>query len=425
LPAAAARDRAPAPTLSPVPSAQPAAAEVRDGSAAAPHDAGVGESPTPDEAALATEGGSTGDFDPPPTRVGMEAMTEHAYTPSNVAPVPEVPEAGLVPAARYTLAFLRARWQRHLAIKRLRTEISENTTALDRVLGTLGQRARALGQGGRVFAAENAAIDAAEERRKRAELSCAELQHRQAEENGKFAEIEDLRQAKVAEAEQALEKAQHELGGLEVQRRALRDRRKTIERQQRGFLKAAEEREERAVKAASGEERASARRAADDLRRDAAALDPERQDLERRMGALEKPISQCTAKVEAIRAELDSARRSLNDAREGHRYRMAEIEAEQGRKNRELAQADAEIHRRMVTLGTLINLNRIDRPEFGELYAQIDELRSAIGARSTEIDRFLAEREAFDRASLWRGSLVLGGAGLLVLALLGLVGALL
>src|SRR5690606_16155732 len=112
--------------------------------------------------------------------------------------------------------------------------------------------------------------------------------------------------------------------------------------------------------------------------------------------------------------ELDAARRSLSDAREGHRHRLAELEAEHGRKSRELSQAEAEIQRRMVTLGTLINLNRIEGPEFAELYARIDALRGAIGARSTEIDRLGAEREAYDKGSLTRGFVVLG-CGLVVL----------
>jgi hypothetical protein len=69
-------------------------------------------------------------------------------------------------------------------------------------------------------------------------------------------------------------------------------------------------------------------------------------------------------------------------------------------------------------LGTLVNLHRIERPEFEDNYVRIDGLRSAIGARSTEIDKLTAEREAYDKASLVRGFLVLGGGFVALLTLI-------
>jgi hypothetical protein len=65
-----------------------------------------------------------------------------------------------------------------------------------------------------------------------------------------------------------------------------------------------------------------------------------------------------------------------------------------------------------VTLGTLLNLHRVEGPEhadLAELYERIDRLRGAIGARTAEIDRLVAERAAYDRASLVRGWTALAG----------------
>jgi hypothetical protein len=354
---------------------------------------------------------------PPPTRV--TASTDvGSYRPIPVDPIPEVPEAGLFPAVRYVVSFTKANWQRRSAIKKLKSKIAESTSSLDEVLGRLGAEVRALEIREPALESENQAIDMAEKRRERSDHECAELSNRQAEENSKYAEIEQERQAKVAEAESILEKAENELGSNEAQRRSLRDKRKIIERKQKGYLKAAEEREASAEKEPLGDTRAELRKAAEDLRRDAAQLDPERQDIERRATALEKPISQSMAKVEALKAELDSARRSLNDAKEGHRLRLAEIVAEQGRKSRELAQAEAEIQRRLITLGTLVNLNRIERPEFDHHYGDIDKLRGAIGSRSNEIDRLTAEREAYDKGSIIRGLLVLGAIFVVLLTII-------
>lgn len=362
--------------------------------------------PTPPRRITAGPAAGSRMSSPPPTRVAQQS---DIFQPPAVEPVPEVPESGLVNAARYAVSFARARWQRRGAIKALSAEIKDETVELDGVLGALGKEARSLGVDNRVLSAENAAIDAAQARRQGFEHECSALDAKQAEENSKFGDLERERQSKVDEVEGALEEAHRELGGLEAQRRSLRDKRKSLEDRQRAYLKGADDRDEQAGRASMGDARAGLRRAAEDLRRDAAALDPERQDLDRRLSALEKPLSKVAAKVEALKAEHESARRSLHDAREGHRHRLAELEAEQGRKGRELSQAEAEIQRRLVTLGTLVNLHRIERPEFEDMYARIDGLRMAIGARSTEIDKLTAEREAYDKASLVRGGLALGG----------------
>jgi hypothetical protein len=357
--------------------------------------------------------------DPPPTRIVRAGeLVERPFVPPRVLPIPEVPEPGLVNAIRYAVTFVRARWQRRGAIKHLGEEIKQDTASLDLVLGTLGAQARQLGIESRAIASENAAITAAEERKTKLEQANAELSSRKTDETSKFAEIERDRSAKVSDAEKIVEESSRELSSYEGQRRSLRDKRKEVERRHKAYLKAAEDRDAEAGNAAMGDTRSELRRLAEGHRREAASLEPDRQDLDRRLAALERPLAQAQAKVEAARGELESARRSLHDAREGHRHRLAEIEAEQGRKNREIAQADAEIHRRLVTLGTLINLNRIDHPGFAELYERIDRLRGAIGARTTEIDKLTAERDAYDRGSLVRGFATLGGGVVVAITLI-------
>ena len=357
-----------------------------------------------------TGDGTESSLAPPPTRVG--ALPPGAGGPPLplpvVDPMPEAPDGGILAAVRYTLGFLRGLLQRRAAVRSLHEQIKVDTGSLDGVLGELGRAARALELDNRALHGENQAIDAAEKRREQAVAESEEIARRIGEENQRFGEIERERENKITEAEAALEKAEEELSALEAQRRALRDKRKQVERQQRAYVKAAEEREEEAGKLPMGDARAQVRRAAEDMRREAAALDPDRQDIERRLGALEKPVSQAAARVEGLRGELDEARRALNDAREGHRQRRAELEAEQAHKAREVSQAEAEVTRRLVTLGTLLNLNRIERPEFDELYGRIDMLRQAIGARTAQIDRLNSEREGVDRAALARGALVLG-----------------
>jgi len=408
------------------PASSPAAAAAPAPAPAAPVQgspvAGATMTPAPTPSATKLPGRDHTNLDPPPTRiVRSDEMADRPFTPPQVLPIPGVPEPGLVNAARYSVTFARARWQRRRAVKLLQVEIKSDTDALDVVLGTLGREARGLAIDNRVLAAENNAITEAEKKKDQLIAAAGELVGRRNEENAKFEEIERERTIKLTEAEKVLEEAQRELGNLEAQRRGLRDKRKELERRQKAYLQAAEERDGETGNTALGSARDELRRLAEGHRREAASLDPERQDLERRLAALDRPIAAAQAKVEAARGELDQQRRSLNDAREGHRHRLAELEAEQNRKSREQDLLSAEIHRRLVTLGTLINLHRVERPEFGELYERIDRLRSAINARTTEIDRLTAERDAYDRPSLLRGYAVLGGVIVAVITLVVII----
>jgi hypothetical protein len=364
-------------------------------------------------------------LNPPPTRIVRdEAMADRPFTPPQVIPVPPIPEPGLVNVARYAITFGRARWQRRRAVKLLQQEIKSDTDALDGVLLTLGRDARTAGVDNRVLAAENQAITDAEKRRDLALQHGHEIGNRKLEEAAKYEEIERERTIKVTEAERALEEAQRELQTHEGQRRGLRDKRKELERRQKAYLSAAEARDTEAGNAPMGDTRGELRRMAEGHRREAASLDPERQDIERRLASLERPISYAQSKVETARAEVDTQRRSQADAREGHRHRIAELDAEASRQSREHDLINGEINRRLVNLGTLINLHRIERPEFNELYGRIDRLRNAINARTTEIDRLTAERDAYDRGSLLRGYAVLAGVGVLVITFIVIILAL-
>ncbi|MBA3460955.1 MAG: hypothetical protein H0T46_13380, partial [Deltaproteobacteria bacterium] len=363
---------------------------------------------------------------PPPTRINRdEAHVDRPFTPPKVDAVPEIPEPGLYLAARYAVRFTKAKWQRRGAIKTLGAEIKQDTEALDQVLGALGKAARTARVDTRVFSAENIAINAAEERIKVLGSEHGDVDGRKAEENSKFVDVERERNAKLSEAERMVDEVTKELGSLEGQRRGLRDRRKELERRQKAYLRSAEDNDKQSGSAQMGESRAELRRSAEQHRKEAAALEPDRQDADRRLAGLERPIGEATARLDAAKAELDAAKRSLSDAREGHTHRLAELDAEQKRKSREIAQAESEVTRRLVTLGTLVNLNRIDDPQFGELYQRIDRLRGAITARTTEIEKLTAEREAYDRGSLVRGVAVLGGAVIVLIALIVILRAIL
>jgi hypothetical protein len=397
---------------------KPLPAPARSERSGAPLPKPITPDPIPVRSAVQTPTG----VEPPPTRI---AMVDRPFTPPKVDPVPEVPESGIINAARYAIRFGKARFQRRGAIKTLGADIKQDTEALDQVLGALGRAARTAKIDGRVFSAENQAITSAEERAFMLGQEHGDVDGRKAEENSKFLDVENERNTKLGAAERTVDETQKELANLETQRRTLRDKRKELERRQKAYLKAAEDAERQAGSAQMGEQRQDLRRSAEQHRRDAGALDPERQDMDRKLAALERPINEATARLDAAKAELDAAKRSLADAREGHTHRLAELDAEQKRKSREIALAEGEIARRLVTLGTLVNLNRIEDAQFRELYERIDRLRGAITSRTTEIEKLTAEREAYDRGMILRGLATIIGALVAIIALISILRAVL
>lgn len=328
-----------------------------------------------------------------------------------VVPMPDLPGPGILDAAKYAMAVTRARWQRRSARKTLERDNERDRAEIERAIHTLGEKARELDLRDPVLAKENQAIDHAEDKRADIERACDEISNRKAEEDSAFASIEAEHRSKESRLEAERDAIQREIDDLEARRRGAEDKLDTVRRQQRGYLRAAEQRDEQAGRAPMGESRSALRRASEDLRRDAAILDTEKNDLERRLAELERPLSQAMAKKETIVAKLDDARSALRDARDTYKQQLSELEDKQNERSKELSDTEADIGRHLTTLGTLVNLHRLEHEQLSPLYRHIDDLRSAIGARSTESDRLDLERDTYDRESHKRGYLLIGAVG--------------
>lgn len=334
---------------------------------------------------------------------------------SHLAPMPEPPDAGLFAFARYAVRFARARLERGRTIKALEAEIESHVGMMDTVFGQLGKLVRTLRVETKALAEENAAIDRVESSRQLSDRTVGELTVHRAEENRKYEEIQRDLTAKLAEREAAQAKAHAELERLEDMRKVLRERRRDLERRWKSILKSAEAREEQATKEQIIETRENLRRSAGELRADAKVLEPELEDLEKQLAASEKPLKEAESADREARAELEAARDALSRAKDGHKHRLVEMDAEQGRRLRDVSVADGEIARRLVTLGTIINLHRVDRAELVPHYDRVDQLRQAIALREGEVDRLNAERAPTHRGALIRGVSVIGVAAILLL----------
>jgi chromosome segregation ATPase len=173
-----------------------------------------------------------------------------------------------------------------------------------------------------------------------------------------------------------------------------------------------------------GSDRSALRRSAEELRSDAARLEPERSELEKRLEKNEQPLAAAATHDDAARADLEATRKAQGDATAGHRHRRAELEAEAAKQTRARVDATNEIARRLVTLGTLLNLNRVAAPDLDVLYTRVDGLRTSIGAREREIDRLRVEASRSDPRAVSRGAAVIIGAVVILIALVCLLIAL-
>lgn len=322
-------------------------------------------------------------------------------------PVPATPEGGLWASLRYTISFLRARYQRRGAIATLKEDVVERVSMLDGVLGTLGRQVRANNVRSRSFDEENSMLDAAERKRERAEQAFSSLTARKAEENRKHKRIHVELGALLSDREASCDKAEEALQALEGKRRVLKDQQKELAKQQRQLYRSAEVRDEQAAKEGIGPRRDTLRRSAQELRIEGKNLDPDMAKIADELATFDRPHAEALGRYEAAREEREAARHALDDAKEGHRHQQTDFELEKGRKTRDLTSATEEIERRLVTLGTLVNLHRVKRPEFDKLYSRIDWLHDAITTREDLVARFEGERKAYDRPALYRGLAVI------------------
>ena len=304
-------------------------------------------------------------------------------------------------------------------------EIKQDTEALDQVLGTLGRDART--------AASTAACSpprTGDHRRRGAhDLATSRATSRsarKAEETAKFVDVERERNTKVTEAERVDEEAK---GARDARGPAPRPA-----RQAQGARAAPEgvpqgrrgQRHARPATPQMGETRGELRRSAERHRREAAALEPDRQDVDRRLAALERPIDERQTKVDAAqgrarRREAQPQRRARGPQPPPRRARCrAEAQVARDRAGRAArSRADSSRSARSSTS------TGSTTPSSASSIRRIDRLRSAITSRTTEIEKLTAEREAYDRGHAGsRGCAALGGAVVLLITLIVIILAL-
>jgi len=153
-----------------------------------------------------------------------------------------------------------------------------------------------------------------------------------------------------------------------------------------------------------------------------AALEPELQKFAQKAAELDGPIAELEAQVTAARERASTLRRDLGEASRVHQGAIAEIAGQIEAESKRITASERELSLKFVTLGTLLNLNRVQNPSFEPLYREFDELKHSSGERDAEIARLELEIKSYDRRQFQKGVIVIGVTTLVLLMIIAIVG---
>jgi hypothetical protein len=334
-------------------------------------------------------------------------------------PMPAPPAAAdMLGAVMYLLPLGRAVWARQRAQKVVREQLYGDQRLLDVALGDLGRVAREEQVDVPPIRDELHRVMEQEARRTQSDNESARVDMSVSNERERFAADEHERKATIA----ALESRARELEGNLRDQRAARATHAAEQARIEGKIRAAEKRaaqaEARARKAdvtppekgGGPNTAANARREAEAARRESAGFVPDRDAARDRVEELEQPIVDLTRQLDESRDSLKGQRLALAEAQTAHQRTVAAMGEEKRQAEDARNAAERELSQRFVSVGTILNLHRVEGPRFTSLYQRLDQLKAAVTGREATLVRLQRERRAYDRGAVQRGALILGAA---------------
>jgi chromosome segregation ATPase len=354
---------------------------------------------------------------------------------------PQPASHGPLDSLRYAVTVLRGIYLRRTRIARLRRTNVEAQTRLDDVLRELGRAARTEKLQLAGLAEEMQATDAAQERKARAEAERAEYQRVRDAEQQKLEQFASEKLREIADCKAELTAREAERKGKLSERRALTDQLARFDAQLKSIGRQVQSKQAELIKKVTtvdapteptGDEAASGAVVSaaigdsarlrleteiETLQQSATALDEPREAAQDKLRQLEAPIAELLLSIDTLRERGETLRRELETAQRESAAEQRTLEAEADKRANEIHSASREISQRLSTLGTLVNLKRVDSPLFAPLYQQVDGLKLEMAQRDTQIQGLSAEAEAYDRSALHKGlvAAALLAAGLVAL----------
>jgi chromosome segregation ATPase len=315
---------------------------------------------------------------------------------------------------RYVWQAARDTYKKKTEITRLRKLIVVEQQKLDRVLSTLGRQARAADLGLPALADEMRAAKTLEAEREASRARIGEQEQKRALEIERFRGVETEQQAAIARADQVVTKLSEDLAARISERAGHRAGMNRLDGQLKSLARQAQAKEADAVKAVDPTSQGVLRGEVDVLRVQIAALEPERAKFAQRASDLDAPIAELEAQVTSARDEASRLKRDLGEASRAHQTALAAFAAEIEAEQRRIAASDRELSLKFVTLGTILNLNRVAGDTLDPLYREFDEVKGVITEHEDQIVRLESEIRSYDRSQLQKGVITLA-AGLLLL----------
>ncbi|MCS6914950.1 MAG: hypothetical protein RMK29_11440 [Myxococcales bacterium] len=347
-----------------------------------------------------------------PRMTGSHRLT--VLTLGELPPIPAAPSApGLMAALRYLWPVARGLWARRKEQGHIRRNLVRMQQSLDGILLRLGRVAFEEGLDTPHLREEMSLLRLADKRRSYAlDQTTQLLTVRQTEEQRRSVQEAEL-QRQIAALSREAEQLDAELRQRAAERRRLLGELSAIDADLRRLARIAEQAELRAAQA-QGPAASQWRARAESARGQSEALRPQREARQRNAEALEAPMAELTQRLAVTRSELGLRRQELRRQQHEKTKLLAELDADMRRSQAEQEAAEREMQQRMMTIGTIVNLNRPVGARYEPLYQEIDEVKAQLTAYEATLARLDTESISYDQEAVQKGLLLLGGMGFLL-----------
>jgi hypothetical protein len=364
--------------------------------------------------------------DAPPSSISVshsQMVSTELAQPIDVGQLPPMPPAppsdNIIGWVRYLYPVGRAWWARRAAQTKVRSALVGDQRQLDQVLGELGRAAREEKLELAALSEEMGHLAETEARKSKAETETADTNDEKTREAERFANLEAAANDAITEQEEVVRKADEALRAQVELRRGEQQDLQRVDGEIKALERKAAQLEVRAQKLAPNDpQRAGSEFEARSSRERALELEPERHQRTARVAELDAPVAELTKELADARLELSNRKRTLSATIADRTHAFAQLDAKLARLASDAQHASGEISRRFVTIGTLLNLNRVELPRFSPLYGRIDDLKSGLTEREALIARLDDERSAFDHGAIQKGLITVGATlgGLVIIA---------
>lgn len=225
----------------------------------------------------------------------------------------------------------------------------------------------------------------------------------------------------IAALREEAERLNAELQDKAGQRRTQLAELSRIEGLLRKLARAAELADARSQRAQDPASASESRARGESARGQAEALQPQREAAQRAAAQLDAPIAELTQHLGRVRSDLRLREQEQAWQRDDKIKQLAALDEDLHLCRSEREAAEREQQQRMMTIGTLVNLNRPAGPRYQPLYQQVDDIKGHLVTREAALAQMATESDLYDQRAVQKGLLLLGAAALT----LGLLAAIL